>query len=206
MGFIDRFLLPRQVDFNASLLAQAELCQAIVGDLYKACMGNDTQLLDTIPDTARQGRELKDQNMALLLDVFIAPYDKESIYRMITGLDWVTLSVKHFQLETRVYELHSLSEYEPILSILRDMVAALVDGMRALPDKQLTPIARSATSIHDLYDELVSLCATASAQLIAQDDLKRIIRHKDMLLQLKEVAKRIHRAANTLEDMAIKVT
>jgi len=40
---------------------------------------------------------------------------------------------------------------------------------------------------------------------MAQDDVKRIIRHKDMLLQLKEIAKRTHIAANTLEDMAIKV-
>jgi hypothetical protein len=40
---------------------------------------------------------------------------------------------------------------------------------------------------------------------MVQDDCKRIIRHKDMLLQLKEIAKRIHVTANTLEDMAIKV-
>jgi hypothetical protein len=35
--------------------------------------------------------------------------------------------------------------------------------------------------------------------------LVTIIRGKDVILQLKEIAKRIHVAANTLEDMAIKV-
>jgi len=206
MGFITRFLLPREVDFNAALLAQAKVCRAIVSDLSKACVDDNIQLLDSIPATAQQGRELKEQNMAQLLDVFITPYDKESIFRMITELDWITLSVKHFQLESRVYGLHSLSEYAPILAILVEMVGALEGGVRALPDRQLVQIGHSTTSIHDQYDLLVSLCATASADLMAQDDIKRIIRHKDMLLQLKDVARHIHLAANTLEDMAIKVT
>lgn len=206
MGFISKLLLPRQVDFNASLLEQAQICRAIIEDLCGACAANDTHLLSTIPATAQKGRELKDRNMALLLDVFITPYDKESIYRMITGLDWVTLSVKHFQLETRVYQLHSLSEYAPIMSLLAEMVVALESGIRALPARKLLPIGKSTDSIHDQYDEVVSLCARASAELLAQDDLKRIMRHRDMLRQLKEIAKRIHLAANTLEDMAIKVT
>ena len=206
MGFISKLLLPRQVDFNESLLDQAKNCRSIVEDLCAACAANDMGLLSTIPATAQQGRELKDRNMALLLDVFITPYDKESIYRMITGLDWVALSVKHFQLETRVYQLHSLSEYAPFMSLLADMAAALESGIRELPARQLPPIGNSTDRIHDQYDEVVSLCARANAELLAQDDLKRIMRHRDMLLQLKEIAKRIHLAANTLEDMAIKVT
>ncbi len=144
--------------------------------------------------------------MQLLLDVFITPYDKESIYRMITELDWVTLSIKHFQLETQVYQLKSLAEYKPVMTRLVDMVTALEAGIVSLPEKQLLPVGRSAASIHDQYDEVVGLCAIASAQLIAQGEIKRILRHKDILMQLKEIAKRIHVAANTLEDMAIKVT
>jgi uncharacterized protein Yka (UPF0111/DUF47 family) len=206
MGFINRFLLPRQIDFNAALLDQAQVCRAIVGDLYKACVDDDIHMLNTITTTAQRERELKDENMALLLDTFITPYDKESIYRMITGLDWIALSVKHFQLETHVYQLHSLSEYEPILAVLVDMVASLEEGIRGLPDKKTRPLGKAASRVHDQYDELVSLCATASAQLLAQDDIKRVIRHKDMLLQLKDVARHIHVAANTLEDMAIKVS
>ena len=205
MGFITKFLLPRQIDFNAALLAQAQACKSMVGDLYMACVDNDINLLNTIQTAAQQERTLKERNMTLLLGVFITPYDKESIYRMITELDWVTLSVRHFQLETQVYELHSLSEYEAILAVLLEMVAALEGGILALPEKRLASIETSTRSIHDQYDSLIDLCAKATAQLMAQDDIKRIIRHKDMLLQLKEIAKRIHIAANTLEDMAIKV-
>jgi len=205
MGFITRFLLPREIDFNAALLSQARFCKSMVADLYKACVDNDIESLDSIITTAQRERTLKEQNMTQLLDVFITPYDKESIYRMITQLDWISLSVKHFQLEAQVYELHSLSEYEPILAVLLEMATALEMGISALPDKRLASIESSTRTVLDQYDHLIDLCAKATAQLIAQDDIRHIIRHKDMLLQLKDIAKHIHVAANTLEDMAIKV-
>jgi uncharacterized protein Yka (UPF0111/DUF47 family) len=205
MNFISRYLLPRNVDFNAALLAQVEICESMIHDLYKACMENNISLLDTVSDSAGRERALKEDNMALLLNVFIAPYDKESIYRMITQLDWVALSAKHFRLETQVYQLHSLSEYEEILAMLSKMVTELKDGFLKLSDKRLEALAVNSSGIHDRYDEIVKLCAEATGRLMTQDDIKHIIRHKDMLLQLKEIAKRIHIAANTLEDMAIKV-
>ncbi len=205
MGFIDRYLLPRQIDFNAALLSQAQICSSMVASLHQACSTNDPLQLDSLGVRAQQARTLKEQNMKLLLDVFITPYDKESIYRMITQLDWVTLSVKHFQLETTVYQLHSLQEYEPILAVLCDMANHLLTGIAGLKERKLEPIADHANTVHDRYDSLVEMCATATGTLLAQDDIKHMFRHREMLLQLKEIAKRIHVAANTLEDMAIKV-
>lgn len=205
MGFISRILLPAEIDFNAALLLQAQTSRMMVDDLYKGCIHNDRNALDTITTAAQQARELKTRNMAQLLDAFITPYDKESIYRMITQLDWITLSVKHFQLETRVYETQSLGDYEPLLKILLDMACGLENGILELSAKKLKPIASRTDQIHDQYDQVVEICATATAGLLALDDIKRIIRHKDMLLQLKEIAKRIHVTANTLEDMAIKI-
>jgi len=205
MGFISSLLLPHEVDFNAALRTQAHTSAVMVNDLYRACVNEDRGALESIAATAQQARDQKSANMAQLLDVFITPYDKESIYRMITQLDWIALSVRHFQLETEVYDIHSLSQYQPILAVLQEMVGLLEEGIGALPAKQLQFIAVGISQIRDRYDQVVELCATATAALLAQDDIKHIIRHKDMLVQLKEIAKRIHITANTLEDMAIKV-
>lgn len=205
MGFISRFLLPSEVDFNAALLRQAQTSRSMVNDLCNACIHNDRNALEKIATAAQHARELKTQNMAQLLDVFITPYDKESIYRMITQLYWITLSVKHFQLETEVYDTHSLSGYEPILKLLLEMATELEKGISELSGKKLKVTAHQTEQIHDQYDQVVELCAKATAKLLVLDDFKRIIRHKDMLLQLKEIAKRIHVTANTLEDMAIKI-
>jgi hypothetical protein len=40
---------------------------------------------------------------------------------------------------------------------------------------------------------------------LENDDIKVYLAHREILIQLKEVAKRIHVSANTLEDMAIKI-
>ncbi len=205
MGFISKYLLPREIDFNACLYEQARIAQAMVEALYTACMNNDKKTLQKITELSQQAREIKSHNMAQLLDVFITPYDKESIYRMIVQLDWVTLSVKHFQLETQVYELHSLNEYGAILKIVLNMANALEQGIGELSSKNIKLIAGKIEQVRDQYNDVVEHCARATAELLQQDDCKRIIRHKDMLLQLKEIAKRIHVSTNTLEDMALKV-
>lgn len=205
MSFIRKLLLPNEVDFNLALCNQVQASKLMIDELYKACVNNDLNALQSITATAKHARELKTQNMMQLLDVFITPYDKESIYRMITQLDWVALSIKHFQLEVEVYEAFHLSEYEPIFKLLVDMVNALEDGISKLATKELDLVATRTDQIHDQYDQVVGLCANAKAELMKQDDYKHVMRYRDMLFQLKEIAKRIHVTANTLEDMAIKV-
>ncbi len=205
MGFIDKYLLPKEIDFNAALLHQASISRSMVEDLYQACILEDKNRMVSIAATALQARELKVHNMSQLLNVFITPYDKESIYRMITQLDWITLSVKHFLLETKVYDIHALANYEPVLKILVTMAIALEQGISKLSVRTLGTITPRIDQVHDQYDEVVEACAKAMAKLLAQDDVKHIIRHQAILLQLKEIAKRIHVSANTLEDMAIKI-
>ena len=206
MGFIAKYLLPKQIDFNARLLAQAKTSCSMIKDLYQACVSNDSEALLSIANKALLARNQKVQNMQELLDVFITPYDKESIYRMIVQLDWVSLSVKHFQLESEVYQLHSLAEYQHILKVLLNMGEALEWGITLLAKKDIKQIAKTIEQISEQYDQVVEDCARATGQLLLLDDARKIIRHKDMLLQLKEIAKRIHLSANTLEDMAIKVS
>lgn len=205
MGFISQYILPKTVDFDTALQKQALLVTKLVSHINTACELNDVTALSHITNDTEQARKLKSQNMQELLDVLILPYDKESLYRMITQLDWIALSVKHFRLEIEVYDLHSLEDYLPIATQLLTMSNLLEEGIALLPQQNLKLISDNIDQILDLYDEVVSSCAQTSAQLLKLDDYIQIIRHKDMILQLKEIAKRIHIAANTLEDMAIKI-
>ncbi len=206
IGFIKKYLLPREVDFNAAMESQARIAQHMVETLYQACVKDDPRLLMSISDLANDAREIKSRNMKELLDVFIAPYDKESIYRMIVQLDWITLSVKHFRLEADVYDLDSLNEYESILRVIKEMADALTQGISVLKKGNVELIDARLEQIHDQYDDVVAHCARATALLLAQDDALHRFRIQLMLLQVKDIAMRIHVAANTLEDMALKVT
>jgi len=172
MGFIDKFILPKEIDFNAALQAQALVTLKLVQDLYAAFIKNDQSALMAISADAEKARLLKENNMKELLDVFIAPYDKESIYRIITQLDWISLSVNHFKLEAQAYAVETLHEYQSILQLLMEMATLLEHGIAQLSAKRLESIAANTDRIHDQYDRVVVLCATSMADLLQQDDCK----------------------------------
>ena len=206
IGFIKRYLLPREVDFNAALEAQARIARHMVETLYQACIKDDRKLMLSIDDLAADAHEQKTRNMKELLNVFITPYDKESIYRMIIQLDWITLSVKHFRLEADVYDLDSLAEYDNILKVTLEMADALLQGISVLKKRNIELIDARLEQIHDQYDDVVAHCARATALQMTRDDPLKVIRTQLMMRQLKDLAMRIHVAANTLEDMALKVS
>jgi len=202
MGFIQKFVLPREVDLAAALQAQTLATRNVVHDLYDACILGEEEAFRAINNDTRETRIIKENNMKELLDVFIAPYDKESIFRIITQLDWIALSVKHFVVEVNAYqEKQRLDDYRNIFELLKEMANLLEDGFKQLSRKEVPAIAL----IHDKYDLVVEYRAQHVAQLLQQEDCKHIIIHKDILAQLKEIAKRMHVTANTLEDMAIKI-
>jgi len=202
MGFIDTFVLPKEVDLTAALQIQTSATRSIVHDLYAAYILHDGEVFRAIMNETNRTRAIKDKNMKELLDVFIAPYDKESIFRIITQLDWIALSVKHFVIEVEAYDhIHVLDGYRDIFELLKDMASLLEEGFKQLSSKQLPSIAL----IHDKYDLVVEYRAQHIARLLQQEDCKHIIIHTEILAQLKEIAKRMHISANTLEDMAIKI-
>ncbi len=206
MGFIRDFLLPKEVDFNSAMRAQAGVARAMVELLFRFCDENDQSVFEAMDSKSKEAAEIKNKNMKELLDVFITPYDKESIYRMITQLDWISLAVRHFRLEAEFYQAPPIGGHEAIVGLIREMARTLEDGLERLGSASLEVLSEEVDRIRGLYDEVVTHCARAAGGLDQEVGCKQLMHQRDMLFQLKEVAKRIHLAANTLEDMAIKVT
>jgi len=205
MGLIQKYILPKEVDFNAALQQQVNASRDTVLDLCRFCLENDRKALIAVKEDERKCRELKKQNMHELLDVFITPYNRESIYRMINQLDWITLSVKHLAVDLLIYKVQCPETHQPIFTALTQMVEALTDGFTFLTEKKQQNIAHVVDKIYLYYDEVAEQCSVASALHLENDDIKVYLAHREILIQLKEVAKRIHVSANTLEDMAIKI-
>jgi len=204
-GFIGKFILPRSVDFVTALGQQTGITRQIVSDLHDACVNLRPEAFESIHQDADRAREMKNENMQQLLKAFLTPYDKESIYRLLSQLDWIVLSVKHFVIEREVYGIASLTDYRDIFELLREMAELLQEGFDQLAAREMMGLAASMDHIHDKYDQVVEHCARATAALFKTEDCVNIIRHRDIVAQLKEIAKRIHVTANILEDMAIKL-
>ncbi|TXS96040.1 DUF47 family protein [Parahaliea maris] len=204
-GFIEKFILPKSEDFEDAMRQQTLITLNIVGRLEDACACQREEALAAIREDAARALEMKNENMQRLLNVFLTPYDKESIYRFLTQLDWVVLSVKHFVIEQEVYGIASVADYREICALLTEMMTLLGKSFDLLAAREMIALAATTDRIEDKYDRVVEGCARAIATLLEAEDCREILRHRDIVGQLKEIAKRIHITANTLEDMAIKV-
>ncbi len=203
-GLIQKYILPREIDFDRALQLQVNAARDTVLDLCRYCEEGDFRALRKIINDERQCHELKNSNMRELLNVFITPYDRESIYRTINQIDWIALSVKHLAIDMLVFKVRCPPGYRPVIDALSRMAAQLADGFTSLGNKHFREILDTVNRINADYDRAVEECARAAARHLEKDDIKVYLTHREILNQLKEVAKRIHIGANTLQDMAVK--
>ena len=204
-GFIQKYILPEEVDFDQALQHQVDAARNTVLDLCGFCLQHDFHALEKIRNDEHQCRKLKDENLLKLLNVFITPYDRESIYRIINQLDWVALSVKHLAIDLLVFKVRCPDSYRPIISALSSMANTLSGGFDSLGHKEFSNILSAVNKIGQMYDETAEHCALSAARNLDNGDIRLYLTHREILSQFKEVAKRIHVSANTLEDLAIKI-
>lgn len=133
------------------------------------------------------------------------PIDRESIYRAVTGLNWIVLSTKHFVLETRAYDIHDLNKYEEILKFIVEASKVLNTGFDTLDNGDYPKVTKMAEQARVYYDEIVNTYVLDMAALAQENDYKKLFNYKEILSQLREIGKRIYITVNTLQDVVVKM-
>jgi uncharacterized protein Yka (UPF0111/DUF47 family) len=200
-----KYVLPEQIDFEQALLCQSEITHAVVNDFYNCFIHLNEKSCESILNDQYKANALKDKNMHDLLNAFITPIDRESIYRAVTGLNWIVLSIRHFIYETKAYHVNDLNAYEKLLALILEASDTLREGLEALEKGEQKMIAVQAEKIRLLYDEVVKSYVFEMAKLSREDDFQKLFIHKEILTQLREIGKRIYIMGNTLQDIVVKM-
>ncbi len=205
MSLFRKYVLPKEVDFFGGMKEQALGVKRIVDDLHACFVGGDAGACQTILDDEHRAGETKDANMNGLLDAFITPVDRESIYRVITQLDWIAVSIRHFVLEARAYGTPLPREESRALFLeLQSCADALLEGFGKLGGAKAREVAADAQRVRDGYERLVEAYVGQMVTLSRSNDMNAMFVHRELLGQLKEVGKRFQVCANSLEDIVIK--
>ena len=202
ISLLKKYILPKEVDFLSALQSQSKNITTITQKLYE-CFIEKSSCQDILK-VQNEASIIRDKNMQELLNVFITQIDRESIYRVITQLDWIALSIKHLYLESRAYKIDSLVQYKEILDILNKQANYLYSGFLTL-QKDNNKTAKSAKKVRDDYDKLVEVYIKNMAKLTKSKDIEYIFMQKEILHQLKDISKRFRIAANSLEDIVMKM-
>jgi len=201
-----KYILPEEINFFQELCEQAEATRNGLDDLYRCFVEGKEESCLAILGDKHQAASIKERNMNDLGRAFITPVDREAIFRAITHLDWIVISVKHLVMETRAYEIDTLQEYENILLQLRNCADLLCQGFSALKNKDMEKTGSKADQTRDLAHMVTETYVLAMARVAEGEDIHLMFKHKEILSQIKSIAKRFHVAANTLQDITMKLS
>jgi uncharacterized protein Yka (UPF0111/DUF47 family) len=200
-----KYIMPHEINHIEMLQEQALATYKIVDDLYNCFIYENEKECSSITEDEHKTKQLKSKNMNLLLNAFITPIDRESIYRAITQLDWISVSVKHFVYEIKAYDIHTLHEYKKILLLIKKAAKILNRGFEELGKGNHAKVSRISDRIRNITDAISHEYIKEMALLSSTDDFKKAFIHREILSQLKEIGKRLHICANTLQDIIVKI-
>ena len=206
VSLIKKYILPKEIDFLAALNEHAMIIKHIADDLQKCFIESHEKSCQAILHDQHQAQAIRDKNMKNLLNVFITPIDRESIYRVITELDWIAISIRHFLIEAKAYHINEGNEvYNTLIKKIQLQAELLTAGFKTLKNNR-EKTAESAKRVRDTYEELMDIYVKEVSALVASKDIEKIFIHKELLSQLKEISKRMRITANSLEDIIMKMS
>jgi len=205
-SFIKEYILPKEIDFLSAMHKHSLVIDKLVNNLYKCFIKGNSSACNLILEGQKEAVAIRDENMKNLLNTFITPIDKESIYRVTTQLDWIAISIKHFMLEAQAYGVFKLdNRFTELIKLLQLQAELLSAGFKTVK-KEPNATAKNAQRVRDIYDQLVALYINTMASLAKQELNHENFAKRELLAQIKDISKRMRVTANYLEDIIMKMS
>ena len=209
------WLVPREERFFDILQEQAVLvhegAEAFVDMLqkYDKAYGQRDGVRDlkrVVKEIEHRG-DLKTHELYTALNAtFITPLDREDIAALAASLDdildftWATANHLH------LYDVKSPGkEIVEVAMLLRDQTVHLRDALQMLPEpRRREELRAKLVEIHSLENQADDITNRAKAALFQQDDVKHIIKMKDILEFLETATDKCEDAADVIRDILVK--
>ena len=202
------WLVPREEKFFEHLEEQSALVQegaeALVAMLedYKDVREHKRK----IKEIEHRG-DLKTHDLFQALNAtFITPLDREDLAGLASALDDILDFTYDVAKHLYLYEVKNLpKEMVEVAIMLRDQARHLHEAMVMLPDPaQRTQLQAKLVEIHRLENSADELTDRMKQDLFHTDDVKHILKMKDILDYLETATDKCEDAADVLRDILVK--
>lgn len=220
------WLVPREERFFDVMKEQSVLVQegaeALVEMLerYDAAVKagtGDATTTGSVPKTVRDHKrrikeiehrgDMKTHELYTALNAtFITPLDREDIGNLASALDDILDFTYATANHLHLYDVRKVpKELLEIAMLLRDQTVHLRDVLTWLSDPgRREDIKAKLVEIHSLENQADDLTNRAKAELFVQDDVKHIIKMKDILEYLETATDKCEDAADVVRDILVK--
>ena len=198
------FKRKESLNFYGLLIQQAQVIRDAVEALCVFCEtptqenGDFVKVKEKEADTVR--RELVDD----INRTFITPIDRDDLYRLSSSIDdladyaWTTVK------ETRIYDIQPDAHLLEMARTLLKMADGLLVCVQNL-EKNHAVVSTEATKVKKLENTLNVQFHKSIAELFEADDIKKILKYREIYSHMNHAADKGDFSADILLDIVVKL-
>ncbi len=198
------FKRKESLNFYALLIQQAQVIRDAVAALCAFCEDPTQEKGDFIKVKEKEADTIRRQLVEDINRTFITPIDRDDLYRLSTSIDdladyaWTTVK------EVRIYDIQPDQHLLTMAQTLLKMADGLLICTQKL-EKDHAGVAAEATKVKKLENTLNVQFHQSIAELFKTDDIKKILKYREIYSHMNHAADKGDFSADILLDIVVKL-
>ena len=200
--FLDRFL-PRDHDFYADLSEHAEKVQEGIQALVMWFKTGEASYAEKVRKIEHEADDILLKIASTLGQVFSTPIDREDIHLISRAMDQIINYAKNTVRELEIFNISPDEYMHKIALLILDGACALNQAIRILPSYS-PEVAECLAKAKKCEHRVEKMYRAGVNKLFEGDDLKEILKKREVYRHLSNTADRILEAADLLSLIIVK--
>ena len=198
------FKRKESLNFYALLIRQAQVIRDAVDALCAFCEDPTQENGDFVKVKEKEADAIRRELVDDINRTFITPIDRDDLYRLSTSIDdladyaWTTVK------EVRIYDVQPDKNLLIMARTLLQMADGLVVCVEKL-EKDHAGVAVEATKVKKLENTLNVQFHQSIAELYESDDIKKILKYREIYNHMNHAADKGDFSADILLDIVVKL-
>lgn len=203
--FLDRLrrLGGSEPDFFGLLLRHAEKIDEGVRTFHRFLETGAGEDARRVRELEKEADQLRRELRGKVFDSFVTPIDREDLYYLSRRLDEVINYVKHTLRDIQILEIHAPADILAMSKCLIEGTGHLVEAIRALPN-DTEACSHHARAAKNFENDVTKLYPRTLRRVFELDDVKEILKQRELLAQLNLISDRMDEAADVILHIVIK--
>ncbi|MAM41864.1 MAG: hypothetical protein CMO13_00765 [Thaumarchaeota archaeon] len=202
MGIKD-ILIPQETkffDLLEELSSQVRIASIELGSVF-----DNSNKLSTIEDLEHEGDRIVHEIYTMLDKSFITPIDREDISKLTILYDDVLDAI--WDVTNRMHLMRPVNKLEYMTSfpvIIEKSVSEIDNALKLIRVMDRKTIEKHVINVHTYENQADNLHDTTLSEIFQLDDVKELLKHKEILEKLEKSVDYCEDVADVLRDVVTK--
>lgn len=196
-------ILGKKIDFYLLLEEQSRFLIDSVDALAAYAETMDPERAEQVKTLEKEADKKRWELVQDLNKTFITPFDREDIYNLSKALDDILDYYKTTVNEMEIYRIDPSAELTSFVGLLQEGSGSIHEAVRCLKTDPASSM-QNAMKAKKSENQVEALYRESVANLLNEDDIKHIIKMRELYRHLSNCADRIDQAADYICHILMK--